>query len=93
MGAGLSKYMKKGTSNSDKAEKAAEDVIEKFWNILENVYQISSKPAHTKPKPGQPQLSFNISPESSDAEFVLTLGLASAKYMLDKIEAYINYNK
>jgi hypothetical protein len=27
------------------------------------------------------------------AEFVLTVGLASARYILDKIEAYIKYNK
>ena len=53
------------------AEIPAEDVIEKFGNILECIYQISSKPAHTKPKPSQPQLKFKFSPESSDAEFVL----------------------
>ncbi|MGB6593220.1 MAG: hypothetical protein WBE68_17110, partial [Candidatus Nitrosopolaris sp.] len=38
------------------AEIPAEDVIEKFGNILECIYQISSKPAHTTPKPSQPQL-------------------------------------
>jgi hypothetical protein len=38
------------------AEIPAEDVIEEFGNILECIYQISSKPAHTTPKPSQPQL-------------------------------------
>jgi hypothetical protein len=71
---------------------AAEDVIEKFGNMLENLYQISSKPAHTTPKQSQPQKRFKFSPGSSDAEFVLTLGLASAKYIMEKIQEYFNHN-
>jgi len=59
---------------------------------LENIYQIASKPAHTKPRQGQPQLRFKFIPVSSDAEFVLTLGLGSAKYIMAKIQAYINGN-
>lgn len=71
---------------------AAEEVIQKFCEILENIYQIASKPAHTKPRSGQPQAKFKFTPESSDAEYVLTLGLVSAKYMMAKIQAYLNGN-
>jgi hypothetical protein len=69
-------------------DKAAEDVVEKFGVIMENIYQISSKPAHVTHRPGQPPGRFNFVPESSDAEFVLTIALASARYLMDKIEAY-----
>lgn len=74
------------------ATQAAEEVIERFCGILEHVYQIASKPAHTKPRKGQPQKKFRYIPESSDAEYVLTLGLGSAKYIMTKIQAYIDSN-
>ena len=74
-------------------DRAAEDIIERIGNILENVYQIASKPAHTKtrPKSGQAQLRFSMNPDSSDSEFVLTLALASAKYLIQKIEVVISH--
>ncbi|MGB6531166.1 MAG: hypothetical protein WBF33_23910 [Candidatus Nitrosopolaris sp.] len=67
------------------AKIAAEDVLEQFGKILQSIYLISSKPAHTTPQKGQPQLGFNFLPDRSDAEFVLTMGLTSAKYLLNKI--------
>ena len=81
--------------NIDKpgGDKAAEDIIEKIGNILENVYQLASKPAHTKTKPksGQSQLRFSMHPDSNDSEFVLILALESAKYLIQKIEVAINH--
>jgi hypothetical protein len=72
-------------------DKAAEEIIEKVGDIMESIYQIASKPAHTKPRKGQPQLRFNISPEEADAQFVLVVGLASSKYLIEKINNYINF--
>lgn len=71
--------------NQGGANIAAEDVCEKLGNILEGIYLISSKPAHTMPQTGQTQAGFNFNPDRSDAEFVLTMGLTSAKYLLNKI--------
>ena len=70
---------------------AAEEVIQRF-DILETLYQIASELAYTKPRQGQPQLKFKFIPKNSDAEFVLTLDLGSAKYIMAKIQAYINGN-
>jgi hypothetical protein len=71
--------------NQGGANIAAEDVCEKLGNILEGIYLISSKPAHTMPQTGQTQAGFNFNPDRSDAEFVLIMGLTSAKYLLNKI--------
>ncbi|MGH9963999.1 MAG: hypothetical protein ACRD5E_04100 [Nitrososphaeraceae archaeon] len=70
-------------------DKAAEDLIEKFVNILENLYQIASKPAHTmlRPNKGGP-LRFRFNPDLSDAEFALQIGLSSAKYLISKCRTY-----
>lgn len=67
------------------AEIAAVDVVGKFGNILKFIYQISSKAAHTTHTTKQPHPRFNFVPDWSDAEFVLTMGLTSAKYLLNKI--------
>jgi hypothetical protein len=68
---------------------AAEDVLEKIGNILENLYQIASKPAHTMSRPtkGVP-LRFRFNPDKSDAEFALQIGLSSAKYLISKCRTY-----
>jgi hypothetical protein len=70
-------------------DKAAEDLIEKFENILENLYQIASKPAHpmSRPNKGKP-LRFRFNPDLSDAEFALQIGLSSAKYLISKCRTY-----
>jgi hypothetical protein len=71
--------------NPGGAKIAADDVFEKFGKILQSIYLISSRPAHTIPQKGQPQLGLNFIPDRDDAEFVLTMGLTSAKYLLNKI--------
>jgi hypothetical protein len=70
-------------------DSAAEDLLEKLGNIVENLYQIASKPAHPmlRPKKGA-TLRFRFSPDLSDAEFALQIGLSSAKYLVSKCRTY-----
>ena len=75
------------------AKNAAEDVVGKFGNILKNLYLVSSKAAHTTHSVKQSHPRFNFVPDYSDAEFVLTLGLVSAKYLLNRIVTRIEYDK
>jgi hypothetical protein len=79
--------------DSTGAQNAAEDVVGKFGKILKNLYLLSSKAAHTTYSVRQPSPRFNFVPDYSDAEFVLTLGLVSAKYLLNRIVMRIEYNK
>jgi hypothetical protein len=67
---------------------AAKDVIDKFLKIMDNAYWIASKPAHTKSK-DKPPKRFSMNPDRTDAIFVLTVGLASCKFLLERIEHYI----
>jgi hypothetical protein len=66
---------------------ASEDVIDRFLKIMDNVYWIASKPAHTKLKGKSSRFSMN--PDRTDAVFVLTVALASSKFLLQRIEHYI----
>jgi hypothetical protein len=67
---------------------AAAEVIVNFSNILDNTYWIASKPAHTKLQK-KPQKRFSMDPDRADALLVLTIALASSKYLLQRIEHYI----
>jgi hypothetical protein len=75
--------------NSGSGDRSAEQYIDYYFKILDNIYQMASKPAHTKLR-GQMAPRFSMTPDRADAIFVLTTGLAAAKFLLEKINLYIN---
>jgi hypothetical protein len=74
--------------DSSRGDIAGEDVMNNFFEILDKVYQIASKPAHTKGK-GKSGGSFAMNPDKAEAVYVLTMGLAASKFLLERIETYI----
>jgi hypothetical protein len=74
--------------DSSAGDIAAEEVMNDFFEILEKVYHIASKPAHTKGK-GKSGGSFAMNPHKAEAVYVLTMGLAASKFLLERIETYI----
>jgi hypothetical protein len=77
-----------GNLDPSAGDNAAEDVITNFLNIMENVYQIASKPAHTTLR-GKAAHRFSINPDRSEANLVLTTALAASKFLLERIEIYV----
>lgn len=69
------------------ALEASEEIIEDIWESFRNLHDIDSKPLHTTTKTRKNKLSFTMSPEKADAEYVLTEALAKAKYLNTRIEA------
>lgn len=70
---------------------SAEQYVNYFFKCLENIYQMASKPAHTKLRgQQQPPIQFSMMPDRSDAIFVLTSTLSASKFLLDKISTYVN---
>ena len=69
-------------------DNAAENVITRLLNILEEVYQIASNPAHTTLR-GKIPSRFSMNPDRTDAIFVLTTALAASKFLIERIETYI----
>jgi hypothetical protein len=69
-------------------DNAAENVITRLLNILEEVYQIASKPVHTTLR-GKIPSRFSMNPDRTDAIFVLTTALAASKFLIERIETYI----
>jgi hypothetical protein len=67
---------------------AAVEVITKFLQLLDSAYWIASKPAHVKLK-GKSAPRFGMSPDRTDAVFVLTIGLAAFKFLIERIELNI----
>jgi hypothetical protein len=66
--------------NPPAGDLASEDVMDKFFRIMDNAYWIASKPAHTKLKGSS--LRFGMNPDRTDAILVLTVALASAEFPL-----------
>jgi hypothetical protein len=52
--------------------------------IMENIYEISSKPAHTGLKKGG--LKFDTSPDREDALFVFESSLCLLEYFMEKFK-------
>jgi hypothetical protein len=69
-------------------DRAAEDIIDKFLKIMDNAYWIASKPAHTRAK-GKSAQRFSMNPDRTEAILVLNIGLATTKFLLERIEHYI----
>ncbi|MFL6495389.1 MAG: hypothetical protein ACJ703_03070, partial [Nitrososphaera sp.] len=76
-----------GNVDPQGGDNAAADVIDRFLKIMDNAYWIASKPAHTKLKSGQ---RFSMDPDRTDAILILTVALATSKFLLERIEHYIN---
>ena len=73
--------------NPPAGDLASEDVMDKFFRIMDNAYWIASKPAHTKLKGSS--LRFGMNPDRTDAILVLTVALAYAKFLLQRIDHYM----
>ena len=70
---------------------SAEEYIIYFFKSLENIYQMASKPAHTKLRgQQQPPTRFSMMPDRSDAIFILVSTLSVSKFLMAKISTYIN---
>ncbi len=77
-----------GNIDPPAGDNAALDVITNFLDILENVYQIASKPAHTTLR-GKTPSRFSMNPDRTEAIFVLTTTLAASKFLIERIETYV----
>lgn len=64
------------------ADKAANDIVGRIKDIMEQIYKISSKPAHTTLE--RSKLRFTLIPDREDALFVLESSLCILKYLIDK---------
>jgi hypothetical protein len=78
------------TDASMGGDTSAEQYINYFFKNLENIYQMASKPAHTKLRGQQSPIRFSMMPDRSDAIFVLVSTLSASKFLMAKINAYIN---
>jgi hypothetical protein len=76
-----------GNTDPNAGNLASGDVMDKFFKIMDNAYWIASKPAHTKLKGSS--LRFSMNPDKTEAIFVLTVALASARFLIQRIEHYI----
>ncbi|MGC1132865.1 MAG: hypothetical protein WA941_08580 [Nitrososphaeraceae archaeon] len=70
--------------DSGGGEKAALEVMGRIKDIMENIYEISSKPAHTGLKKGG--LKFDMSPGREDALFVFESSLCLLEYFMEKFK-------
>jgi hypothetical protein len=75
---------------SGSGDRSAEQYIDYYFKILENIYQMASKPAHTKLRGQTIPARFSMTPDRSDAVFVLTMALAASKFLIERINLYIN---
>lgn len=64
------------------AEQAALEVIGRLKNILEHIYQISSKPAHIQ----RGGLRFQMNPDREDALFLFETSVCILKYFIEKFK-------
>jgi hypothetical protein len=70
--------------DSGGGEKAALEVIGRIRSIMEHIYEISSKPAHTGLK--KKGLRFEMSPDREDALFVFESSLCLLEYFMEKFK-------
>ena len=63
-------------------DKAPNDIIGRIKSIIEQIYKISSKPAHTTLE--KTKQRFTLMPDREDALFVLESSLCILKYLIDK---------
>jgi hypothetical protein len=76
--------------NSGSGDRSAEQYIDYYFKILDNIYQMASKPAHTKLRGRAIPERFSMTPDRSDAVFVFTTALAACKFLIERINLYIN---
>lgn len=77
-----------GNIDPNAGDTAAEEVICNFMRIMDNTYWIASKPAHTKLKKSGDK--FSMHPDRSEALLVLVVGLAAFRFLLERIDFYID---
>jgi hypothetical protein len=70
--------------DSGGGEKAALEVIARIKSIMEHIYEISSKHAHTELKKGG--LRFEMNPAREDALFVFESSLCLLEYFVEKFK-------
>jgi hypothetical protein len=76
-----------GNIDANAGDTAAEEVICNLIGIMDNVYSIASKPAHKKLKKSSGK--FSMHPDRSEALLVLVVGLAAFRFLLERIDCYI----
>jgi hypothetical protein len=65
------------------AEQAALEIIGRLKDIMDHIYQISSKPAHVQKARG---LKFEMNPDREDALFLFEISVCILNYFIEKFK-------